>query len=151
MQKGAFDIQKSISWGYVFLLSLVTFLSVLNSGCKEGDVQDPNGVYAVQIIFGPASDVDATTTASTRGTAKSGSGTATLTRSGDLFSVFVDTDILRIGFNGNIIANDLSTTVVDSTGSTVDIHLTFGDKRKDFAGTISFTSGTYTLTAHKFE
>ncbi len=142
---------KKLVWMYCVLLIGITLLSIFNSGCKEGDVQDPDGSYAVQIIFGPASDVDATTTASTRGTAKSGSGTATLTRSGDLFSVFVDTNILRIGFSGNIIANDLSTTVVDSTGSTVDIHLTFGDKRKDFAGTISFSSGTYTLTAHKFE
>ena len=135
---------------YIPLLTILTLFSFINLGCSsEGSVQDPDGRYSANIIFSPATNFNTTTT-SVGPQAQRGIGTAEVTRSGDLFSVYIESDLLSIGFSGNIIANDMNTTVVDTSGDTVTINLTFGDKRTDFSGTITFTTGTYTLTSRKF-
>jgi len=146
-----FDLLKKCgAYSYLLLLGFLVCLTLASSGCEEGSVEDPDGSYSVNIIFSPPSNLNTTGTGSSGNQAQSATGTAQVTRSGDLFSIFVESSILNIAFSGNIVANDMETTIVDSSGDTVTILLTFGDKRRDFSGTISFTSGTYTLIARKF-
>lgn len=144
-------LMKKIYGSYLVFFSVLMLLVVFNQGCDEGQVQDPNeGDYSVNIIFSPAINLNTSSTSTSGSQAKSSTGSAEVNRTSDVFTIFIKSDILNIGFSGEIIADDLNTTVVDQNGDTVTINITFGDKRTDFAGTISFASGSYALVARKY-
>ena len=113
------------SW-ILFLLGVLSVLSI--QGCDEGNVRKASGQYSVTVV-NPSN--------------QSSVGTASISNSGDFFSVIIDSATGRFAFSGQMTNNQIEVTYKDSEGGDIAVLLQFSVDRSTFTGNIQTSAGLY--------
>ncbi|MBI1870351.1 MAG: hypothetical protein HYS07_04060 [Chlamydiae bacterium] len=110
---------------FFLLLSLTTFL-----GCDQGDVRKASGNYEVTVVD-PSG--------------KSDVGDASVTNSGDFFSIVINSTVGHFAITGTLKDNKIETTFTDSGGNSATATFQFSVDRSTFTGNIQTTTGLFVV------
>lgn len=121
---------KLIFRSIVLTVQCVLACAALFSGCSDGDVRKASGNYEVTVVD-PAG--------------KSAVGSASVTNSGDVFSIVINSSVGRFAFTGQLVDDQINTTFTDSATGTVTALIQFSPDRSTFTGNIQTTSGLFVV------
>jgi len=99
-------------------------------GCDEGDVQKASGAYEVTVV-----DPMGMSTV----------GTASVTNSGDFFSIVIHSSLGDFAFTGTLVDDKIETTFTDASGSSATAVIQFSPDRSTFTGSIQTSTGLFVV------
>ena len=111
-------------------LSLVLFALFAFAGCDNGDIEKASGDYEVTVIDPNGN---------------SAVGSASVSNSGDTFSIVIHSSAGDFAIIGSLIGNELEVTFTDSSGSSATAFFEFSIDRSTFTGSISTTTGVFVV------
>ena len=111
-----------------FFLTLI--VCVFLTGCNEGDIRQAGGTYEVTVV-------------NSKGTSSVGS--ASVTHSGDFFSLIIHSSVGDFAFSGNLLKDVIDVTYTDAKGGTVTAKVEFSIDRSTFTGSIQTSSGLFVI------
>ena len=111
--------------------SLVIFLALAVLGCDQGDVKKAAGNYEVTVIDPKG---------------RSAVGSATVSNSGDFFSIVINSSVGNFAVAGTLNNNVIETEFTDSAGGAATARFQFSVDRSTFTGTIQTTLVTTDTT-----
>jgi hypothetical protein len=112
------------------LISFVLICASFLVGCDEGDVQKASGNYEVTVV-----DPNG----------KSAVGTASVTNSGDFFSIVINSSVGDFAIAGTLVDDKIETTFTDASGGSSTAVIQFSPDRSTFTGTIQTSTGLFVV------
>ncbi|MBI1884128.1 MAG: hypothetical protein HYS08_07995 [Chlamydiae bacterium] len=113
---------------------LVSFLSLLSLSllvsCDKGEVKKASGNYEATVV-NPQGHSDV--------------GNASVTNSGDFFSIVINSDVGNFSITGTLVDSEIDTTFTDSAGETATAFFEFSVDRSTFTGNIQTTTGLFVV------